>query len=338
MLNLTHPKIAINPILAHKWGVCAGEDRIWAEVSGRAPSEQPWRRWFVVVQAYFDDSYTEGGVHVLAGYMARAEDWAAFSREWEELLPKCYSGRNGKPRFKMSEMTRRMDEVAVFYNTIRAHASYAFTVMMREEDLERAKGRIWSDNAEILWSPHDDIANLMVRFFVSKFFDIVLGDHHNNSWIGHDDKVDIYLDNNIAEDWALDEWDKIVNQLPEYFREHVGERPRFVDDEQYLPIQAADLLAWWMREGYENNNLNIIRERFGTPELNNNPLRGVNLTFDEDQITSNLIAGFRTNNNLANIFDSHEKPRHETAFRVYDFDKRQNFFSFLAQKIKNLRR
>jgi hypothetical protein len=334
--------IEINPILAHKWGVSPGEDRIWAEVCGRAPSEQPWRRWFMVIQAYFDDSYTAGGVHVLAGYLARAENWAAFSKQWEQLLPLCYPGKSGKPRFKMSEMARRMSDVPIFYKTIRAHVSYAFTVMVREEDLERAKARIWSDSVDIAWSPHDDISTLLVRFFINRFFEYVLGDDHNHHWIGPEDKIDIYLDNDAAEEWSLDSWEETIAGMPEYFKEHVGERPRFVDDEQYLPLQAADFLAWWTRRGYKNNNLStIMRDNFASPELEKKLLSGAHLIFTEDQITSNLINLLRAGNSipaLTNIFDSNERPRNEAAFDVYDFDKRKGLFSHLRQKLKNLRR
>jgi hypothetical protein len=50
----------------------------------------------MVVRAYIDDSYTAGGVHVLAGYIARAEQWGAFSKEWEELLPLTRMGEQWK--------------------------------------------------------------------------------------------------------------------------------------------------------------------------------------------------------------------------------------------------
>jgi hypothetical protein len=131
-----------NPLLAHEWGASEAVDHIWAEICGRPPSTEPWRRWFVVVQCYLDDSYTQGGAHVLAGYVARAESWAKFTKEWEQLLPRCYRGGNsGRHRFKMSEMARRMEDVPLFLDVIRSNVSYAVSIMMKEDELERAKGR-----------------------------------------------------------------------------------------------------------------------------------------------------------------------------------------------------
>jgi len=42
------------PLLAHEWGASEAVDHIWAEICGRPPSTEPWRRWFVVVQCYLD--------------------------------------------------------------------------------------------------------------------------------------------------------------------------------------------------------------------------------------------------------------------------------------------
>jgi hypothetical protein len=71
----------------------------------------------MVLQAYFDDSYTENGTFVLAGYVASVAAWAAFSQEWEALLPTLPAtarGHSGKLRFKMSEMQRYLDRVPLF--------------------------------------------------------------------------------------------------------------------------------------------------------------------------------------------------------------------------------
>lgn len=73
-------------ILDHVWGVSPASDRVWAQVSGVAPSRS-WKRLLVVLQAYIDDSRGDDGTFVLAGYIATAESWAKFAGEWEELLP-----------------------------------------------------------------------------------------------------------------------------------------------------------------------------------------------------------------------------------------------------------
>ena len=104
----------------HVWGVSAAQDRVFAQICGMAPSRAVGRL-FVILQAYIDDSYTKDGVFVLGGYVASVESWAAFSKEWEKLLPYAKRARNGQFHFKMNEMAKHMDRVRAFYRIIEKH-------------------------------------------------------------------------------------------------------------------------------------------------------------------------------------------------------------------------
>jgi hypothetical protein len=297
----------------------------------------------MAVQLYIDDSYKPGGVHVLAGYMARAEDWALFSRDWEELLPACYPNGNGKLRFKMSEMARRMDDVRMFASAIRKHLNYRVSIMMREDDLHNAIHRIWSPTSEILFGPEADISNLLVRFFLSTIFEAVIGDHGGQGLLSPIDKIDIYFDKETAADWSLDQWEDMVKNKPEYVRDYIGGKPQFLDDEEFMPLQSADFLAWWIRRGYENGNeATILDETFGSKDDKvPKTTKGFNLMFDEDQITSNLIDLFKSASTLpawTEIYDAKVKPRNgNTAMDVYGFEKRNHLLSYFKAKLKSLR-
>lgn len=70
----------------HKWGESTAADAVRELVVGIAPSVAG-KRLLVAVQAYIDDSYNEDGTFVLAGHVATADAWEAFSREWEQALP-----------------------------------------------------------------------------------------------------------------------------------------------------------------------------------------------------------------------------------------------------------
>jgi hypothetical protein len=113
----------MNALLEHNWGASAGEDRVWAQVTGLAP-DSAVRRLLMALnfQAFVDDSKTPpNGEFVLAGYIATAETWAHFSKEWEAALPFGTKTKNGKDHFKMSEMARSertMERVRMFYNVI----------------------------------------------------------------------------------------------------------------------------------------------------------------------------------------------------------------------------
>jgi hypothetical protein len=62
-------------------------------------------------------------------------------------------------------------------------------------------------------------------------------------------KVDFYFDKNTASKSIHLAWtDYIENRSPE-IKEMYGNEPRFEDDEDFLPLQAADFWAWWVRKG-----------------------------------------------------------------------------------------
>lgn len=328
-----------NPILAHRWGLSKSEDRIWAEICGRAPGTRPWKRAFMAIQAYFDDSGSDGGVHVIAGYMATAEAWAAFSREWEQLLPLTYRGNSGNFRFKMSEMARRMDDVPSFFTTISNHVSFSASIMMSEKDLNNAKARIWSDNTEISWRPKDDPKNLLLQLFIMVFYEHCWQDERIRTWIGRD-KIDLYFDTNIGEDESLEDWDSRVKQMPEYLHQIIGDKPRPVNDEEFMPIQAADLFAWWVRRGYEEGTIDkIIRGDFGYWQGKNIP--GFRVYSSEDQLTTTLIDLFKRSAvipALINVYDEKVKPRNHREMPRYDFEKRSHVLSYMEQKLREFRR
>jgi hypothetical protein len=55
------------------------------QVSGLPKSVRD-RQQLLALQAFIDDSRSEGAILVLSGYIADAASWAKFSDEWQELL------------------------------------------------------------------------------------------------------------------------------------------------------------------------------------------------------------------------------------------------------------
>jgi hypothetical protein len=157
------------------------------------------------------------------------------------------------------------------------------------------------------------------------------------------DKIDIYFDKETAADWSLDQWEDMVKNKPEYVRDYIGGKPQFLDDEEFMPLQSADFLAWWIRRGYENGNeATILDETFGSKDDKvPKTTKGFNLMFDEGQITSNLIDLFKSASTLpawTEIYDAKVKPRNEnTAMDVYGFEKRNHLLSYFKAKLKSLR-
>jgi hypothetical protein len=231
-------------------------DFVIAEIVGYRPSTEPWERRFVVLQAAIDDSYTDGGACVLGGYAATAESWAAFSKEWEELLPSALrGGPRNIHRFKMKEMARRLDRVPPFYRVIEKHVLLGISCKIDAGDLQRARNRIWSDNVSLFWGSFSDVYWMSVSGLLGMFHEFRLSSPAMEKLLPLDQKVDFYFDKQSDSGELIDQWDTFNENQPQAIRELYGEVPRFKDDEEFLPLQAADFWAWWVRSGYENGNL-----------------------------------------------------------------------------------
>jgi hypothetical protein len=68
------------------------------------------------------------------------------------------------------------------------------------------------------------------------------------------EKVDFIFDNQTEKGFILEAWEGYLkNQESRDLRQYYGATPRFEDDKEFLPLQAADLWAWWVREWYEED-------------------------------------------------------------------------------------
>jgi hypothetical protein len=92
----------------------------------------------------------------------------------------------------------------------------------------------------------------------------------------------------------LASWEDYSNSRSEEVRDLYGVTPRFEDDETFLPLQAADFWAWWIRKGYEEDNLEeVLGAHFGTWN-GVKPVPGFVISFTEDQIADALISLLRS--------------------------------------------
>jgi len=226
-------------ILQHIWGKSRAVDRVWAQVSGLAP-DKAGRRLFLVLQAFIDDSYKADGIFVLAGYIATAESWANFSKEWEEILPLGLRNSEGNFYFKMSEMAlipERMSRVPAFYRVIEKNTLMALSCSINLRELKKAKQRLSIPGRRIKWGRVCNPYYFTFRCLLEMF-------HYNKSSLSPDvipdEKVDFYFDNQAEKKWILPTWDRYIKARREDYRHNYGATPRFEDDLDFLPLQAAD--------------------------------------------------------------------------------------------------
>jgi hypothetical protein len=283
-------------ILDHRWGLSAAQDRVWAQVSGLAPSKAG-KRLFMVLQAFIDESIDEGATFVLGGCISTAESWAAFSGEWEELLPGFgVLDSNGRYSFKMKEMAalqERMDRVVAFYRVIEKHVLGLVSVKINIAELERAKSRIFVPNAIIEW---DKFHPYMVayRYLLDKFH---IERPKMTQAIPLNEKIDFYFDERAEKKVIISTWDDYVSKRPDAVRDFYGATPRFEDDNDFLPLQAADFWVWWVRKWYaEGTPEKIMKRDFGEFQHMGIPGKGtliVNMAVGEDDMVGNFVRMIR---------------------------------------------
>lgn len=210
-------------------------------------------------QAFIDDSYADSGEFVLAGHVAPAAAWADFAKDWEELLPLGTLAANGKYHFKMSEMAmvpERMQRLPAFYRVIEKHVTASISCRVNRRDIGRAIERIEPLIVDLGLSGGLQLDHWQNPFFLC--FRSLLDTFHLNrdvmkNKIPLDEQVDFIFDNQAEKNLILSVWDEYLEKRPPEARQHYGAAPRFEDDQKFLPLQAADLWAWWVREWYEED-------------------------------------------------------------------------------------
>lgn len=209
--------------------------RIAAAYSGIAPLRVRGRH-FVALQAFIDDSVTSGKVLVLAGYIASVDEWTSFSAEWQErldMLPRWKS-------FKMASVaqsndTARLERAGWFYRVIEDHARVFVAIAVEIEPLERI---VCSLNLPSKYKNPYFLAFRAIVDFTAQY-------QHE---MGLTEPIDFYFDDRSEKESVRKGFELFKASRSDDIKKLIGHEPRFEDDEEFLPLQAGDLLAWHVRK------------------------------------------------------------------------------------------
>jgi hypothetical protein len=228
-------------------------DAVWALVCGY-PTGKREHRQLLMLQAYIDESESkrEPQFLVLAGYIAPAEQWASFADDWDQALrtPPCINPFDIKDALEQTGPFYEKSKedcnavIARFRGIIEKHVSAGFSIWFRLDDYK--KGFAANTPAKRMKNPY---------YFAAMH--LLLSVARNLEGLGlQRGPVDFIYDNRVMEKPRLIEaWDWAAKQTkkpdpPDLLR-LVPNPPQFQDDENVLPLQAADMLAKWTRLGLE---------------------------------------------------------------------------------------
>lgn len=211
--------------------------------------------------AFIDDSgsHTQSPLMILAALVARKKQWDNFSDEWQAgldadgridyfksyeaiTLTGCFEGLTRKEATAKTDMLTDITLKHIFYGMLSAVH--------------------WRDFAEIIQGsgvrPKGQMKYFVRHPYFICFHDVIscVGQAHMN--LRNYGKVDFMFDNQGKwGDRCIRLFNELKPNMPQPLRDVLGEAHQG-DDKVYLPLQAADLIAWQMR------NKNLVAGKLST--------------------------------------------------------------------------
>ncbi len=223
---------------------------IWAHVSGYAPRLRG-SSGLAFLRAFIDNSVAQKGDKRLfyAGYLHRADAWAKFSEAWDHELAQWprieyFKGSEASNildgQFKGWDHTQRIAKVSKLAQIISAFEPFPFYFSLNRKLFEDILKPV---------SPYG-----LAQPHFSACFNVVSGVAQYAASQGITTPIEFIFDqqDGVDDDVRLF-FSEMIKVLPQEARNLVADVPWFKNDrdKQFMPLQAADMLAWHVRREHE---------------------------------------------------------------------------------------
>src|SRR5882672_3149158 len=221
-----------------------------ALVSGY-PREARAAKVLVMLQAFIDDSASEQGDRnlFLAGYIQRAPVWTAFSDDWQLVLA-------SHPKIAHLHMVEAESLRGEFRGWSASQRDLKIQALAEVIERHGAVSIVCSISRNIFNSVLKPIAPyaLSSPYFYC-FYGIIITAARWALARNGNVPIDFIFDEHGALGTEASGWYEVIRQLqkPE-IQQFLGSTPVFRDDKKFLPLQAADMLAWHLRRKNESRN------------------------------------------------------------------------------------
>ena len=216
----------------------------WASFLSGFPDVRRRKRILVPIQGYVDDSGSgETEVFVFSALIAESEAWARFSDEWDFVLKKPPSIRY----FKMDHAAGRDGEFYGFSDAERDDKLKALcTVLNRLRPIEVSTDADMRQFA-VAWGR--TAGRPLSHYYFFPFHTINLAVAHVIEGMGSTQPYEIFFDEQKIFGPSAKLWYPIIREMQvQLVQDLMPIEPFFRSDLDVLPLQAADLLAWLVRQ------------------------------------------------------------------------------------------
>jgi hypothetical protein len=214
------------------------------------------RRLLLPIQAYIDDSGVRGTdpVFVLTGYIDRADKWAEFSDAWKTCLAQLPSVRY----LKMYEAAKLNGEFRFWNETERDKKLQACVDVIKR--FPPATGLYFISDL-IAWDRLvDNPVKTLTDPHFAGFYAVISGVCNEALDSGTTEEVEIIFDEHLIFGPRVALWYPVVREMFETSTNPdlrnispiMPPAPLFRDDRKFAPLQAADMLAWMMRNAFKD--------------------------------------------------------------------------------------
>lgn len=227
----------------------------------------------MALKAYIDESGRNEEFFVLAGYISTAELWAdSFAPNWQMLLDLRPPKHSPIEAFHMTEMQGDRERCEWFYRVIESSVVAEISCTISRTGLMKAfKEFPWRWKLEKIQAITDPY------FFGFKAIIDMTAQHQY--MLGISEPIDFIFDDVSEKVRCVEMWDKIKFFSDPKVVALMGDTPIFRNDVKTLPLQAADLYAYWVRE-WEVHHVPDQERRF--PWKRNRAIPRLAFRFEEE--------------------------------------------------------
>ncbi len=214
------------------------------------PEPKRRRRLLLTIKAYIDDSGVKGTdpVFVLAGFIGRAERWAEFSDAWKQ----CLDASPSIQYLKMNEAVKLNGEFRSWEPKERNKKLADLVAIIKEFPQRAIHVTIDTEAFAKHHAPH--LLPPMANPYFMGCSTMIAAVCYDVLDLGVAEQIEIIFDDQVIFKPRIQMWYPLIKEGWENYDSSLcgvlPPEPMFRDDKQYVPLQAADVVAWLFRTAF----------------------------------------------------------------------------------------